>query len=187
MSRLAIAVFRVVLLAYPASFRRDYREAMVQSLVDRHRHDELRQLPLVVGEIVDAARAAPLMRWESPMNRMVIVVIGATVAVAVAVAVGPWALIPLALLALVAGGWWWAQSRPIARTAPSRRALLLLAAGISGIAIAVVVPAVDGGELNGFWWTVMAVSLLVGIAMIIAAILVAIGDRAVGPKTASTR
>ena len=187
MNRLAVGVFKLVLFAYPASFRRDYGDAMVQSLVDRHRHGAQRQAPLVFSEIFDAVRAASRMRWESAMNRMVVIIIGATAAVATTVAVGPLPVIPIAVLAVAAGLWWFRQGRPIGPASPSRRGLAWLAAGIVGIGIAVLIPAVDGGELNEFWWTVMAVSLLAGIAMAIFGTFHTVTGRPRRPNTAASQ
>ena len=51
-------------------------------------------------------------------------------------------------------------------------------AGGLAIVAAVAIPAVDGGELNGFWWTVMAVALLSGIGMAVTAVILAASDRA---------
>jgi uncharacterized membrane protein len=46
------------------------------------------------------------------------------------------------------------------------------------IAIAVAIPAIEGGELNALWWTVMMLSLLGGVGMAITGALLAAGDRA---------
>ncbi len=63
---------------------------MLQTVVDRHDHDGVSWPRIVAREFFDATRVAPLMRWESPMNRIVIVVLAAAVAALVAVAVsGP--------------------------------------------------------------------------------------------------
>jgi hypothetical protein len=177
-NRVAIAVHKAVLLAYPSEFRHAYGDAMVQSLVDRHRHDGTRLMALMVREVVDAARVAPRMRWESPMNRIIIVITGATVATAVALAVSLWALIPIAG-AVCAAGWWASrQGRPIRpATSGPRRGLAWLVAGAATVGVAVAIPAIDGGELNELWWTIFALSLLGGITMMLIGLIQALNNR----------
>ena len=178
MNRVALAVYKAVLLAYPSEFRHAYGDAMVQSLVDRQRHDGMGLMALIAREVVDAARAAPRMRWESPMNRIILLVTGATVAAAVALAVSPWALIPI-VAAVGAAGWWMSrQGRPIRPTASgSRRGLAWFVAGAASVGVAVAIPAIDGGELSEPWWTVFALSLLGGITMMVTGLIRALNNR----------
>lgn len=184
MSRVGLVVYRVVLFAYPADFRRAFGGAMVQSVVDRHRHDGVHLMPLIVSEVVDAARAAPRMRWESPMNRIVILITGATVAAAVALAVSPWALIPIAGAVCAASLWWLRQAQPVPRASSRfRRGLRWLVAGAGGIGLAVAIPAVDGGELSGFWWTIFAISLLGGVATMAIGVLYSLSNREIPAAT----
>jgi hypothetical protein len=72
---------------------------------------------MLLEETVDAAHAAPRMRWESPMNRIVILAVVGTVAIA-AILVAQSALIPVAVLGLAA---WFAWGRPLQPIAPRRR------------------------------------------------------------------
>lgn len=178
MNRVALAVYKAVLYAYPSEFRHAYGDAMYQSLVDRHRHDGVGVVPLIVSEIVDAARAAPRMRWESPMNRIIILVTVATVAAAVALAASPWALIPIAA-AVFATGWWMSrQGRPIQpTTSGSRRRLAWLVTGAACVGVAFAIPAIDGGELNGLWWTTFAFSLLGGITVMVIGLIQTLNNR----------
>jgi hypothetical protein len=176
-NRSAIRLYGLVLYAYPAEFREEYANVMVQTLLDRHKFEAVPPWRLVWREVFDAARVAPQMRWESPMNRIIIIAVLATVAVAATGAVGPVVLIPIAAVALAVSLWWSSQNRPVAAAAGSRRGLWWLAAGVAGIGTGIAIPAIDGGELNGFWWTVMAVSLLAGIAMTVAGVVIAINDR----------
>jgi hypothetical protein len=158
---------------------------MVQSVVDRHHHDGVHLTPLIVSEVVDAARAAPRMRWESPMNRIVILITGATGVAAIALAVSPWALIPTAGAMCAAGSWWVRQGQPFRpATSGLRRGLPWLVAGAGAIGLAVTIPAVDGGELSGFWWTIFAISLLCGVAvMMIGAVYSLSKGRTTAPTT----
>lgn len=178
MNRVALAVYKAVLFAYPSEFRQAYGDAMVQSLVDRYRHDSAGLMPLIVSEVVDAARAAPRMRWESPMNRIIILIVGATVAAAVALAVSPWAMIPIVVAVCAAGWWTLRQGRPIQpTTSGSRRGLAWLGAGAASVGVAVAITAIDGGELSELWWTIFALSLLGGIAMMVIGLIQALNNR----------
>ena len=173
-----IRLYRLLLIAYPAEFRRHYRAEMVQLLLDQRRHGARPMWRILLRETIDAARAAPRMRWESTMNRVVIIAVGVTAAVAVLLSRGALALIPVGLIALVAWFLWGRRLGPIAPAPSSRRWARWLAAGGAAIAIGIAIPQIDGGELNALWWTAMAVALLGGIAMAIIAILLAVSDRA---------
>jgi hypothetical protein len=157
-SPLAIRLYRVVLLAYPSRFRRGFGAEMVRLLIDRRRHEARSEWRILLEETVDAARAAPRMRWESPVNRIVILAVVGTAAIA-AILVAHLALILLAVLGLAA---WFAW----------------LIAGGAAIAIAIAIPAIDGGELSELWWTVMMLTLLGGIGMAITGALLAVSGRA---------
>ena len=98
-------LYRLVLLLYPAEFRRRYRDDMVQLLLDRQLHDQRRASLVLLDETFDAVRTAPRMRWESPMNRTVIIAVVGTVAIAAAL-VAKVMLLPLGLLALAAWFLW---------------------------------------------------------------------------------
>lgn len=68
MSVVGVRVFRLVLLLYPAEFRRRYGDDMVQLMIDQQRHDRRPVSLVLMDEAIDAARTAPRMRWESPMK-----------------------------------------------------------------------------------------------------------------------
>ena len=175
MSALAIRLYRLVLLVYPSQFRRGFGAEMVRLLIDRRRHEARSEWRILLEETVDAAHAAPRMRWESPMNRIVILAVVGTVAIA-AILVAQLALIPLAALGLAAWFAWGRPLQPIAPAAASRRWLTWLIAG--GAAIAIAIPAIDGGELSELWWIVMLLTLLGGIGMAITGALLAASGRA---------
>jgi hypothetical protein len=183
-NRVAIVVYKAVLLAYPSEFRHAYGDAMYQSLVDRHRHDGAGVVPMIVSEIFDAARAAPRMRWESPMNRIILLATGTTVAAAVALATSAWALIPLAVAVFAAGWWMSRQDRPMgSTTSGSRRGPAWLVAGAACVGVAFAIPAIDGGELSEAWWTIMALSLLGGITMMVIGLIQTLNNRATIAET----
>jgi hypothetical protein len=176
-SAVAIRVYRLVLFAYPAEFRRGSGAEMVRLLIDRRRHEACSEWRILLDETVDAAHAAPRMRWESPMNRIVILAVFGTAAIA-AILVAQLALIPLAVLGLAAWFAWGRPLQPIAPAAASRRWVTWLITGGVAIAIAIAIPAIDGGELNAFWWTVMMLTLLGGIGTALTGALLAVSDRA---------
>jgi hypothetical protein len=173
----ALRLYRLVLLAYPASFRREYGSEMEQLLIDRHRHDGSAAGRIVLREILDAVQTAPRMRWETPMNRVVIIAVAATVAIASLLAGGALALIPIATTALAAWLLWGRSLQPIAPARSSRRWLWWLIAGGVSIGTGVAIPQIDGGELNSLWWTVMAISVVGGIVMAVIGVLLAVSDR----------
>ena len=171
MSPIARRLFRLMLHAYPKEFRRSYGDAMLQTVIDRHGHDGLSWSRLVAREFFDATRVAPLMRWESPMNRIVLVVLVAAGAALAAIAFSPVVLIPLAVIMIAAVVWWSRHDRPIESNALAHRWHWWLVAGLATIAIGVAIPAIDGGELDGGWWAVFALALLAGTAMTLAGII----------------
>jgi len=181
MSPFSRRLFRLMLHAYPKEFRRSFGDAMLQTVVDRHSHDGLSWSRLVARELFDATRVAPLMRWESPMNRILIVVIVAASAALAAIAFSPVVLIPLAVIMVAADVWWARQDRPIESNALAYRWHWWLAAGLATIAIGVAIPAINGGELDGGWWAVFALALLAGTAMTLTAIFLALS----GPMRSS--
>jgi hypothetical protein len=175
-SAIAIRLYRVALYAYPRQFRQTFGDEMVRIVTDRRRHEGRSEWCGLLEEAVDAARAAPRMRWESPMNRVVILAAFGTTAVAAAL-VAQLALIPIAVLGLAVWFAWGRPLQPIAPAAASRRWAMWVVAGSAGIAIAIAIPAIDGGELNAFWWTVMMLTLLSGIGLAITGASLAVAGR----------
>ncbi|HUH08119.1 MAG TPA: hypothetical protein VML96_09970 [Egibacteraceae bacterium] len=186
MSPTGLRLYRLVLLAYPAEFRRTYGEPMAQTFGDRLRDGDVTLSRLMLTEAFDAARAAPLMRWESRMNRTIIIVAAATVAVAASIAAGPMALILIAPIALAAALWWTRQNQPVASASASRRWMVWLAAGLAALGTGIGILATAGGELSAAWWTVMAASLLAGIAMTIIGIILGLDHRSHRPSAPTT-
>ena len=112
------------------------------------------------------------------MNRIVILIFAATGAAAVALAVSPFALIPIAGVAGAAGIWWSRQGKPVRpKASGSRRGFAWLVAGAASVGVAGAIPAIDGGELSEFWWTIFALSVLGGIAMVLTGLTHALGIR----------
>jgi hypothetical protein len=178
MSSTSIRLYRLLLIAYPAEFRRHYRAEMVQLMLDQRRHGARATWRILLTEAFDVARTAPQMRWESTMNRVVIIAVVATVAIAALLTRGALMLIPLGIIALAAWLLWGRRLTPIAPAPSSRRWVRWLAAGGAAIAIGIAIPQIDGGELSALWWTVMAVAVVGGIVLAAIAILLAVSDRA---------
>jgi hypothetical protein len=168
-SPVSLRLYRASLHAYPTSFRREYGPALVQSLMDQHRAEGIALWRVAVREIADVASTAPRMRGESPMTRYVVAVGTLTACIAAAVAVGPIAV--LAVLAASAAIWFgFARSTPTAEhVARQGEPSWWLVAGFVALAGAIIVPAVDGGELSEAWWSVMAALILAGIALLVTA------------------
>lgn len=163
---------RLILRTYPPGFRREFGEEMFQLVVDRQRFEHIPAWRLLLGEITDAGRSAPRLRWEeSIMNRVVIVTVLGTVAVAAAIAFGPYALIPIVAIALVAAVTAVRGDRPVA-SATSRRAriALLVVAGVS-LAVGIGVIASADGALSEPAWAVAALSIVFGVGSAVASLL----------------
>ena len=111
------------------------------------------------------------------MNRIVIVVLAAAVVGFVAVAVSPATLIPLAVVMIAAVAWWARQNRPFDAQQPAHRWYGWLGGGAAMIAIGFAIPAIEGGELHSGWWTVFALALLTGTAMILTAVILAVNGQ----------
>jgi hypothetical protein len=176
-SAIAIRLYRLVLFAYPPSFRLGFGDEMVRLLIDRRRHEGRSEWRILLEETVDAAHAAPRMRWESPMNRIVVLAVVGTLGIT-AILAGQLALIPIAVLGFAAWFAWGRPLQPIAPIAASRRWAPWAIAGGVAIAIAIAIPAIDGGELDAFWWTVMTLTFLGGVGMAITGALLAVSGRA---------
>ncbi len=182
MGPLARRMYRMVLRAYPKEFRHSYGEAMLQTVIDRHRYDGWSWSQLMAREFFDATRVAPLMRWESPMNRIVIIGSAAAVALLAAVAISPVALVPLAVVAIAAVLWWARHDRPIGSPDPARRWSRWVAAGVVALAVGAAIPAIDGGELGDGWWAVFALALLTGTAMTLTGVFLGLNQQTRPPQ-----
>jgi hypothetical protein len=175
----AIRIYRLMLLAYPRRFRRHHGDDMVRTLIDQHRFGARSASRILLHEAIDTARTASRMRTESPMTRTIMLAVAGTAAVAALVAGAPLVLLPAAAIGLVAWSAGGNRIRPIAPTNASPRRRVWLASGGLAVAVAVAIPAIDGGELDQLWWSVMAVCLLGGITMMITGLLLGInGPRA---------
>jgi hypothetical protein len=171
------ALYRLVLHAYPARFRREYGEAMSQAVRDRRVHEHRSALLTFASECIDVARTAPRMRWESPMTRVVLIVIAATAAIAAVLAAGPLSLVLLASVVafglLVRVG----RDRDVEAVLRNRRWVPWAAVAIIALGSAVAIAQLADGELSEVWWSVMALCGLVGIATAVVALSVSLTHR----------
>lgn len=68
MRRVALAICRWSLAAYPASFRREYGTAWTQAIDDLHHHTQMSTPRLVRRVCADVLLTAPKMRLETLMG-----------------------------------------------------------------------------------------------------------------------
>lgn len=102
--RTGARVYRVLLWLYPPSFRREYRELMLQLFDDLHRHHRARSVWIRITR--DLAVTVPFEYWEAFMaasstTRIVVTIAVTAVAVAAALVVGAtiFAIVLMMLLA----------------------------------------------------------------------------------------
>ena len=176
MNAFARRLYRFVLRMYPREFRGEFGDDMVQTFVDRHRYERRSSFGLLAGELVDAALVAPTMRWENPMNRILWLASGPAAIVLVLALVGAGPIVVVPLLGVVVALFVVARGRDrfdVPVDAP-RRAGMWAVGGALAIAVGVAIPAIDGGELNAFWWSAMALSLLAGMVLLTTALLLVV-------------
>ena len=166
MTRLAIAVYRASLRAYPPAFRHEYERLLVGSLLDQHRIGGAALWRVVVRELADVASSAPRMRGESPMTRFVLAIGGVTICVLAALAAGPFALLAGAAGAVAVWSLFNGRAPTSGDVARGRGGARWLAGGAAALAGAVAIPQIDGGELSELWWSVMALLVVIGVALI---------------------
>jgi hypothetical protein len=178
---------RVALQACPADFRRAHGADVIRTVHDRCRHGGEPVGRVVVREVVDVALAASCMRWEQPMSRTVLLALVATASIVGALVGGPAALVPVAGIVGVAACML-VRSRRLARPLEEpHRWGRWLAAGAVLVAGAVVIPVIDGGELDELWWSVAAVLLVGGLTISFVGLLTAVrGGNGGSPERPAT-
>jgi hypothetical protein len=140
--------YKILLRAYPRSFRERFGPEMALLFLDRRR-EGASGYGLVLCEAVDCARVAPRLHLESPMSRNVIAVVLVTATVMGAVLGGPIGLIPAVLLAVVLLGL--RNERPIGAMTGTRWWAWFVGA-VGSFAVFSAVLAIDGDELSGAGW-----------------------------------
>jgi hypothetical protein len=173
-------LYRLLLHAYPTRFRREYGDAMSQAVHDQIAHEHRSAMQIFARELTDVARTAPRMRWESPMTRVVLIVLGATAAIAAVIAGGPLSLLLVggvaAFVLLVRAG----RDREVEVVLRNRRWVPWAAGAVIAFGAAVAIAQLADGELSGVWWSVMALCGLVGIATAVVALSIVLTRRSDG-------
>ncbi len=145
---------RILLRAYPRSFRERFGPEMAQLLLDRRR-EGANGTGLLLREAGDCLRTAPRLHLEHPMSRNVITVVLITATVIGAVLGGPAGLIPAVLLAIALVGL--RNERPIGSLTATRWWGWFVAAGACFVVLFTVL-AIDGDELTSTGLTIAFVS-----------------------------
>lgn len=165
MNQLLLAVYRGALRLYPRTFRRQFHDALVQTVLDQCTFGGRSVVAVVVREVPDVAGSALRMRGEDPMSRFVVSVVVLVAAVVAALAAWPVALAPMALVAI-------AVFVAMRETAPvdvrSGHPARWLATAVATIGAAIAIPVIDGGELSEPAWTLMAVLVVLGVGLAVA-------------------
>jgi hypothetical protein len=177
-SRRSATVYGALVRLYPRSFRDEYGSDLVQDFralaADRGIAEAWRR------SAIDLLVTVPRYRLETamPAQKSTTVLRGSIVALAsagvVSVVVGlrPGVIFLAVAIALAVG-----QRSTLARSmrdpdevrARARiRIPMTVPAGAIALAAAVFIPAIDGGELDEAWWTVMAACGLVGVGLLVA-------------------
>lgn len=159
---------RLVLLAYPPSFRRRYGAEMLRCMRDLRRHGGMGRGRLAAHIAADVLLTAPRMRMESLMNRTIAITLALSAALLLALVVSPVAVLlvapALAAVAVVARR----HDRPIAGDEPSPgRGRSQIIGGAGSLALAAAIVIVDGGELSEPVWAVWALSVVVGTLLVV--------------------
>jgi len=164
-------VDRLVLLAYPRSFRRRYGDELTRTIEDLRRHGGVCGWRLGVRITGDVLSTAPRLRLESAMSRSrILVLAGVLVAALIAGFAGSpiflLALVVVVALVLVGAS---RHDRPItADQPPLGRWSTWGIAGVISIAIGIVVAVSAGGEeLSEPVWAVWALTWFAGIVLLV--------------------
>lgn len=177
MRRAAIAICKWSLVAYPASFRREYGRAWTRHIDDLHRHARISTPRLVVRVATDVALTAPKMRLETLMGttRKTVIAVAALLVLAGLALLSPAVAIPVAVVAGLVVVRARRHDRPIAGevTHMTRGWYLWLAAGAILFGVGYTTLAVAGEDASTAVWATWVLSWL--FAAIAAAVGVALG------------
>ena len=183
MKPVGFRLHRAVLRAYPADFRRAFGDEMSQLARDRSRFDGVPGWRVALNEVVDAAQMGPRLRWEeSVMNRVVVVSLISTAAVVSTVAFGPFAVLPVAALAVVTVIVAMRRGRPFASAVSTRAWVATCGSGLALLALSVVLMATADGELSEPAWALMSVAFAGGVGLVIAGVALATASRRSTPE-----
>ncbi|HEY8059993.1 MAG TPA: hypothetical protein VID94_14620 [Acidimicrobiales bacterium] len=136
--------FRVLIHAYPRTFRDEYGADMAQLFADRQREHGHPAGRLLAAEAVDCLRTAPRLHLEKPMTRIAFPYVLVIVA-ALGFALLGGGLLPAVILSVLLLAY--RRQRPIADAHHPRWWTWFVAAGIA-VAVLFTVLAIDGDELT---------------------------------------
>lgn len=159
---------RLVLLAYPRSFRRDFGDDLVQSVADMRRHGGMSRLALFGRVGIDVVRTAPRMRLESLMKNHKPLAVAAVLSIGLFAALvgSPSFYLMIACLAVVLVLVARTGDRPITGD-PTRTAhwYRWVGAGAASFAVGLIAAMIDGPNFSEFGWTVWALSWAAAIVL----------------------
>lgn len=159
---------RIVLLAYPASFRRDYGAEVLRCIEDLHRHDGIGRGRLALLVSLDVLLTAPRMRMETLMTRMIAFTLTVSAVLLASLLISPIALtaVPVLVVLMALGV---RRDLPLAADDPRRaRSRAFIFRGVAALAIAAALLLVNGGgELSEPLWAIWALSFLTGVSLVV--------------------
>ena len=177
--------YRLLLVAYPRSLRREHGDEMVLLVGDRQRLDGEPVWRLWPSLLTDTAKGAVVTRWENLMstNRAIVLGLLAAIAVLAALSDGPRTAIPVILATAIAARLVVRSRSPqaaVPASAPTERGWrrwLTVGGGLFAFAVLQLVLA-GSGEMREWQWPIFFFSLMGGIfALATGAILLASSRR----------
>ena len=174
-------LYRLLLHAYPRTFRREYGDDMV-ALVQTQLREE-RAARVVGRTVLDLALTIPTRHLETHMNASsgtALIVILVAVGGLLAVLGNPIGVVA-ALVLFALAGLAWRRNRPVVEAGDGRWWKLLLS-GVGLLGTLVVVTTITG-ELPSGWWEVAMLTILVSFGLMGTGIVLGIAGR-IGTRAA---
>lgn len=171
----ALRGYRLLLRAYPRSFRDEYGDDMVALLAHQLRDENIARV--VARTAVDLATTIPARHLEARMNRpstTVLVTTFVVVGAGLAILGGPIGLAAAVVLFALAAVTW-RRARPVVAVDDGRWWKLLLA-GVALLVSFIVGTTIIGELPDGGWYVAMA-SLLTSLALIGAGVVLGVAGR----------
>ncbi len=159
---------RLVLLAYPRSFRREFGEDVAQSMGDMRRHGGMSRLGLFGRVGIDVVRTAPRMRLESLMKNHKPIAVSAVLSIGLLAALvgSPGFYLMVACLAVVLVIVARTGDRPVTGDpAQTGHWYRWVGAGAVSFAVGVIAAVIDGPNFSELGWTIWALSWAVAIVL----------------------
>lgn len=159
---------RLMLLAYPAAFRRRYGAEMLRCIQDQRRYQEADPVRLALRVAGDVLLTAPRLRMETLMTRTIAITIAVGLTLLLSLLVWPVALTVVPMLVLLAA-FSRRHDQPIAAgDAPRSRWLRHILRGVGALSVSGAVLVLSGGgELSEPLWAIWALSFVSGVTLVI--------------------